>query len=68
MTNPIVSIEKIITINASGGVLGIDGQNKYTLIKKDKREEKVTNGDLADDIHPLGLVKMKQIIDKEKSG
>ncbi|MFS7978267.1 putative AH/BAR domain superfamily protein [Helianthus anomalus] len=67
MTNPIVSIQKIITINASGGVLGTDGQNKYILIRKDRSSEKVTDGDLADDIHPLGRVKMKQIIDKEKS-
>ncbi|KAF5794716.1 hypothetical protein HanXRQr2_Chr08g0331281 [Helianthus annuus] len=54
-------------MNTQGGVLGTYGQNKYTLIREDRSETIVTDGDMADDIHPLGLVKLKQIIDKDKS-
>ncbi|MFS8024400.1 hypothetical protein Hanom_Chr16g01462781 [Helianthus anomalus] len=67
VTNPIVSIEKIITINAAGGILGIGAHNKYTLIRKYNNITIVTNGDLADDIHPMSLVKWKQLIDNDKS-
>ncbi|MFS7938050.1 hypothetical protein Hanom_Chr05g00434911 [Helianthus anomalus] len=67
VTNPTVSIEKIITINAAGGVLGTGGQHKYTLIRKDNSDTIVTDGDPADDLHPMSLVKLKQLIDNDRS-
>ncbi|MFS7997945.1 hypothetical protein Hanom_Chr12g01147951 [Helianthus anomalus] len=67
VTNPIVSIDRIGTINNQGSVLGTYGQNKYTLIREDRTPTIVTDGNLADDIHPLGLVKLKQLINKDKS-
>ncbi|MFS7913335.1 hypothetical protein Hanom_Chr02g00140641 [Helianthus anomalus] len=67
VTNPIVYIEKIITIKAAGGILGTGGQNKYTLIRKDNNDTIVTDGDLVDDLHPMSLVKLKQLIDNDRS-
>ncbi|MFS8034044.1 hypothetical protein Hanom_Chr17g01576591 [Helianthus anomalus] len=67
VTNPIISIERISAMNIQGSVLGTYGQNKYTLIREDRTKTIVTDGDLDDDIHPLGLVKLKQLIDKDKS-
>ncbi|MFS7997890.1 hypothetical protein Hanom_Chr12g01147321 [Helianthus anomalus] len=67
VTNPIVSIEKIITINAARGILGTGGQNKYTLIRKDNSDTIVTDGNLADDLHPMSLVKLKHLIDNDRS-
>ncbi|MFS7953040.1 hypothetical protein Hanom_Chr07g00613961 [Helianthus anomalus] len=67
VTNPIVSIEKIITINVAGGILGTGGQNKYTLIRKDNSDTIITDGDLADELHPMSLVKLKQLIDNDRS-
>ncbi|MFS8024394.1 hypothetical protein Hanom_Chr16g01462721 [Helianthus anomalus] len=67
VTNPIVSIEKIITINAAGGILGTGAHNKYTLIRKYNSNTIVTDGDLADDLHPISLVKLKQLIDNDRS-
>ncbi|MFS7917361.1 hypothetical protein Hanom_Chr03g00188121 [Helianthus anomalus] len=46
--------------------MGTYGQNKYTLVREDETLTTVTHGDLADDIHPLSLIKLKQLIDKEK--
>ncbi|MFS8018418.1 hypothetical protein Hanom_Chr15g01391841 [Helianthus anomalus] len=54
-------------MNIQGSVLGTYGQNKYTLIREYKTPSILTDGDLTDDIHPLGIVKLKQLIDKEKS-
>ncbi|MFS7975817.1 hypothetical protein Hanom_Chr10g00885151 [Helianthus anomalus] len=66
LTNPIVSVERIDTFTTGGGILGNEGQNKYTLIKKDKNIQKVTDADLDDDVHPMDIVKMKNIIDEFK--
>ncbi|MFS7918787.1 hypothetical protein Hanom_Chr03g00205261 [Helianthus anomalus] len=45
--------------------MGTYEQNKYTLLRRDGTTTNVTDGDLADQIHPMSLVKMKQIIDQE---
>ncbi|MFS7928636.1 hypothetical protein Hanom_Chr04g00323071 [Helianthus anomalus] len=37
------------------------------LAMEDGTPTTVTDGDLADDIHPLSIIKLKQLIDKEKS-
>ncbi|MFS8024034.1 hypothetical protein Hanom_Chr16g01458501 [Helianthus anomalus] len=46
--------------------MGTYEQNKYTLVRKDGNTTTVTDGDLADQIHPLSIVKLKQIIDQQK--
>ncbi|MFS8006836.1 hypothetical protein Hanom_Chr14g01253811 [Helianthus anomalus] len=66
VTNPVVSIEKISTVSYQGRVMGTYEQNKYTLVRVDGTPTTVTDGNLADDIHQLSLIKMKQIIDQEK--
>ncbi|MFS7921279.1 hypothetical protein Hanom_Chr03g00234941 [Helianthus anomalus] len=41
-------------------------QNKYTLVRKDGTTATVTDANLADQVHPQNIVKMKQIIDQQK--
>ncbi|MFS7934863.1 hypothetical protein Hanom_Chr05g00396651 [Helianthus anomalus] len=53
--------------------IGTDGaggtyvhNNKYTLLRENGTEEKVTDGDLVDKLHPLDILFMKDFYEKEK--
>ncbi|MFS7917909.1 hypothetical protein Hanom_Chr03g00194741 [Helianthus anomalus] len=46
--------------------MGTYEQNMYFLIRKDGSITTVVDADLADELHPLDIIKMKQLVDKEK--
>ncbi|MFS7988234.1 hypothetical protein Hanom_Chr11g01032271 [Helianthus anomalus] len=48
------------------GVGGTYLQNRYTLLRENGAEEKVTDGDLADKLHPLDILFTKDHYEKEK--
>ncbi|MFS7916857.1 hypothetical protein Hanom_Chr03g00182281 [Helianthus anomalus] len=66
VTNLVVGIEKISTENHQGEIMGTYEQYKYTLVRKDGSTTTITDAILADQVHPLNIVKMKQIIDQQK--
>ncbi|MFS7888757.1 hypothetical protein Hanom_Chr00s000002g01598821 [Helianthus anomalus] len=66
LVNLVVSIEKITTKRHQGKIMGTYEQNRYTLIRKDGCTTTILDADLADELHPLDIVKMKQIIDQAK--
>ncbi|MFS7936055.1 hypothetical protein Hanom_Chr05g00410921 [Helianthus anomalus] len=66
LTNPIIEIGKVSTQSHAGRVMGTYEQNKYTMIRKDGRITAVLDANLADELHPLDIIKMKQIVDQEK--
>ncbi|MFS8019138.1 hypothetical protein Hanom_Chr15g01400311 [Helianthus anomalus] len=66
ITNPVVEIGKISTESHQGEVMGTYEQNKYTLIRKYGSTTTVLDANLADQLHPLDIIKMKHIIDQEK--
>ncbi|MFS7936201.1 hypothetical protein Hanom_Chr05g00412711 [Helianthus anomalus] len=50
----------------SDGVGGHFVQNRNTLLRQDGSKQKVTDGDLADKLHPLDILFMKKEYEKEK--
>ncbi|MFS8034616.1 hypothetical protein Hanom_Chr17g01583221 [Helianthus anomalus] len=51
------------------GTYGMGGhyvQNKYILLRQDGTEQKVTDGDLADHLHPLDILLMRNHYEKER--
>ncbi|MFS8021466.1 hypothetical protein Hanom_Chr16g01427701 [Helianthus anomalus] len=66
LTNPIVEIEKVSSQTYSGRVMGTYEHNKYSIIRKDGSIKTDVDRDLADELPPLDILKMKQLVDKEK--
>ncbi|MFS7962166.1 hypothetical protein Hanom_Chr08g00723461 [Helianthus anomalus] len=65
--NPIKRIKKV-----DQETIGFDGaggnyvQKKYTLLRENGAEEKLTDGDLTDKLHPLDIMFMKNFYEKRK--
>ncbi|KAJ0702587.1 hypothetical protein HanPI659440_Chr14g0541391 [Helianthus annuus] len=64
--NPIVRIRKVDTFATTYRVLGYHEQNKYTLVRRDRNEEVIIDGDLANKLHPIDITIMKKTFNKEK--
>ncbi|MFS7904101.1 hypothetical protein Hanom_Chr01g00032031 [Helianthus anomalus] len=62
-------IERVIKLDAQATpdiMGGIHEQNKYTLLGKDGNEQRITDGDLADLLHPMDIITLKRINDQDK--
>ncbi|MFS8005174.1 hypothetical protein Hanom_Chr13g01234291 [Helianthus anomalus] len=63
LANPIVRLLKVDPNATPDRVGGIHEQNKYTLLRKDGSEQKITDGDL---FHPLDIIMLKKTYDQDK--
>ncbi|KAJ0512122.1 hypothetical protein HanIR_Chr11g0559681 [Helianthus annuus] len=66
LDNPMVRVLKVDADITSDGAGGHYEQNKYTLLRKDGTEERLTDGDLADKLHPMDILFLKKIYDEDK--
>ncbi|MFS8001365.1 hypothetical protein Hanom_Chr13g01189551 [Helianthus anomalus] len=66
LENPIEGVLKVDAQTAPDRMGGNHEQNKYTLLRKDGSEQKITDGGLADLLHPLDIITLKKIYDQDK--
>ncbi|MFS8024029.1 hypothetical protein Hanom_Chr16g01458451 [Helianthus anomalus] len=50
----------------TNGIRGHYVQNKYILLRQDVTEQKIIDGDLADQLHPSDILFMKNHYEKER--
>ncbi|MFS7899011.1 hypothetical protein Hanom_Chr00s040237g01774081 [Helianthus anomalus] len=59
----VLKVDDDRTADRAGGYFE---QNKYTLLRKDGTKQKITDGDLADQLHPLDILFLKKTYDDDK--
>ncbi|MFS7969023.1 hypothetical protein Hanom_Chr09g00804301 [Helianthus anomalus] len=66
LDNPVERVLKVDDDVTPDGFGGKYEQNKYTLLRKYGTKQKITDGDLADQVHPVDIITLKNIYDQDK--
>ncbi|MFS7969018.1 hypothetical protein Hanom_Chr09g00804251 [Helianthus anomalus] len=66
LDNPVKRVLKVDANVTPDGFGGKYEQNRYTLLRKDNTEQRITDGNLADQLHPMDIIILKKIYSQDK--